>query len=87
MWRRPMYHCSGRRPVARVDAPEEVAGARRAEVLQRLLDRDLDVLGRELVGRALRVDALEPLDHPVPGRAREGQPLALVRELGEGIRA
>ena len=36
-----------RRPVAGVDAPEEVAGAGRVQVLQRLLDRDLDVLGRE----------------------------------------
>ena len=75
-----------RRSVAGVDAPEEVAGAGRAEVLERLLDRHLDVLGRELVGRALRVDALQALDHPVPGRAREGQPLALDRQLGEGIR-
>jgi hypothetical protein len=74
------------RSVAGVDAAEEVAGSRRAQVLQRLLDGDLDVLGRELVGRALRIDALEALDHPVPGRAREGQPLALDRQLGKRIR-
>ena len=66
--------------------PKKSPAPGRAEVLQRLLDGDLDVLGRELVGRALRVDPLEPLDHPVPGRAREGQPLALDRQLGEGIR-
>ena len=72
--------------VVRVDAAEEVARAGRVEVLQRLLDGDLDVLRRELVGGALRVDALEAFDHPVPGRARERQPLAFVRQLGEGIR-
>ena len=66
--------------------PKKSPAPGRAEVLQRLLDGDLDVLGRELVGRALRVDALEPLDHPVPGRAGERQPLALGRQLGEGIR-
>jgi len=74
------------RAVARVDPPEELAGARRAQVLQRLLDGDLDVLGRELVGRAVRIDPLEALDHAVPGRARERQPLALARQLGERIR-
>ena len=40
-----------------VDAAEEVTGTRRREVLERLLDGDLDVLGRELVRRGERVDA------------------------------
>ena len=82
-----MYQCSGAppgpSPVSMRPKKSPAPGER--EVLQRLLDGDLDVLGRELVGRALRIDPLEAVDHPVPGRARERQPLALDRQLGEGI--
>ena len=38
------------------DPPEEVAGTRAAQVLQRLGDGDLDVLRGDLVGRRRRVD-------------------------------
>ena len=41
----------------RVDAAEEVAGAGRAQVGERLADGHLDVLGRDLVGGRLRIDA------------------------------
>ena len=84
MWRRPMYHCSALAPRARhVDPTEEVAGTRRAERVERLPHGHLDVLGRDVVGRRLRVDALEPFDHPVAAGARERQPVALAVELGE----
>ena len=69
-----------------VDPPEELAGAWRAEILERLGDGDLDVLLRDLVGGAVRVDRLEPLDHRVAARARVGQPLALALEVREQVR-
>ena len=66
-----------------VDAAEEVAGARRAQVLERLLDGDLDVLGGELVGRILRVDGREHGDHRVAAGARMREAGALEIELWE----
>ncbi len=73
------------RTLARVDAAEELAGARRAEVVERFLDGDLDVLRSELIGRAVWVDALQPLDHPVSGRGGERQPLAFGGQLGKRL--
>ena len=71
------------RSVAGVDAPEEVTGAGRAEVLQRLLDRDLHVLGRELVGRALRVDRARGARSSGPG-TRARRPAARARPPARG---
>ena len=66
-----------------VDAPEEIAGTGRAERFERLGDRHLDVLLRELVRRGVGVDPFEPVDHPIARGARERQPRTLRGELGE----
>ena len=62
-----------------VDAPEEVPGAGAAQVGKRLGHRHLDVLGGDLVRRALRIDALEPLDHQItrPSSERQARPFRL----------
>ncbi len=77
-------HCATRGCLGRfVDASEEVAGTRSAQIFQGLLDRDLDVLLGELVGRVLRIDPFEHRDHFVTAGARVGQLSALEIELGK----
>ena len=63
--------------------PEEVARTRHAEVLECFLDRHLDVLRRELVGRIERIDPFEHGDHLVAAGAREREACALFVELGK----
>jgi hypothetical protein len=70
-------------PLGRVDPAEEVPRARRAQVLERLGDGHLDVLGGDVVGRARRVDPAEALDHPVPARARVRKARSFGVELRE----
>ncbi len=66
-----------------VDAPEEVACSGSAEILERVGDGDLDVLLGDLVGSALGVDGLEPLDHAISRPSREGQTVPLGDEVGK----
>jgi hypothetical protein len=66
-----------------VDPPEEVSRSWRGEVGECLLHRHLDVLGGDVVGGALRVDALEALHHALTGAAGEGEVGALGVELGK----
>ena len=67
------------------DPPEEVAGARAVQVLQRFGDRDLDVLLGELVGRGVGIDRAEPLDHRVAAAPGERQVVALGVKLGKQV--
>ena len=65
------------------DPTEEVAGARRAQVVERLGHGDLDVLLGDQVGRRIGIDLREPLDHRVAAGPRERQPSPLAVEVGE----
>jgi mycofactocin precursor len=67
------------------DAPEEVAGARGAQVVQRLGDRDLDVLLGDLVGSGIGVEPAEPFDHRVAAGAGERQLRLLCRQVGKQV--
>jgi hypothetical protein len=68
-----------------VDAPEEVAGARTAEVLEGIGDGHLDVLLGDLVGGAVGIDRFQALDHPVARSARRPQSSTLLIELGKQV--
>ena len=75
----------GRPVLDHVDAPEEVSGARAAQVGERLGDGHLDVLTGDLVGGTLGIDVLEPLDHQVTRLAGERQARPFQFELREHI--
>ena len=66
-----------------IDAPEEVAGTGTGQVGERLGDGHLDVLGGDLVGCALGIDALQPGDHPIPAASSERQARPFCFQLGE----
>jgi len=68
-----------------LDATEEVAGTWRAKILQRLADGDLDVLLGELVGRRIRIQLPEPVDHPVATGACEPEMCLFGSQFGERL--
>ena len=65
-----------------IDAAEEVSGAGAAQVVERLGDSHLDVLAGDLVGRALGVDVLQALDHPVTAAPGECEARPFGVQLG-----
>src|SRR5206468_336918 len=67
------------------DPPEEVAGARAVQILERLGHRHLDVLRRDVVGRRRRIDLPEPSDHRIAAPPGARQVLALDVELREQV--
>ncbi len=77
----PEVPALGAATIIGIDAAEEVAGTGAAQVGEGLGDRHLDVFGGDLVGGALRIDALEPLDHPVAGSPGERQARPFAVEL------
>ena len=67
------------------DATEEVAGAGAVEIFQRLRDRHLDVLRRDVVGRCRGVDGPEALDHRITAPTGEREVVSFHCKFGKQV--